>query len=73
MSEQGRARCGCFVLEVCGDVFGRGAPEDLQPFLQHLLPALQRLQHSVTQRRAHRQICVEQRQAHTNKKAIRLA
>lgn len=41
--EEGRARCWRFILEVCGDVLGWGAPEDLQPFLQHLLPALQRL------------------------------
>lgn len=59
VSEQGWTRCGGFILELGGDVLGRGAPEDLQPFLQHLLPALERLQDSVTQRRGHRQICVK--------------
>lgn len=57
VSEQGGARGGRLILEGGGDVLGRGAPEDLQPFLQHLLPSLQRLQHSVTEGRAHRQIC----------------
>lgn len=57
VSQQGGTGCGCFILEVGGNVLGRGPTKDLQPFLQHLLPALQRLQHSVTKRRAHRQIC----------------
>lgn len=72
VSEEGGAGCGCFILQVCGDVLGRGAPEDFQSFLQHLLPALQRFQHSVTQRRAHRQIYVKWKQAHTNKEKIGL-
>lgn len=62
VSEQGGARRGHFILEGGGDVLGRGATKDLQPFLQHPLPALQRPQHSVTQRRAHRQICVKKKQ-----------
>lgn len=67
VSEQGGTRCGCFILEVGGDVLGRGAPEDLESFLQHLLPALQRLQHGMTQRRAHRQICGKSKQQDSNK------
>lgn len=74
MSEQSRARCSRVLLEVVGDIFGGGPFKKLQPFLQHLLPALQRFQHSVTQRGAHRQICVKQNHAHaTDKQAIRLA
>lgn len=65
VSEESGAGSRRFITEVCGDVFGRGAPEDLQPFLQHLLPALQRLQHGVTQWRAHRQICTTWRHKHT--------
>lgn len=43
VSEQGGTRCSRFILEFGGDVIGGRAAEDLQPFLQHLLPALQRL------------------------------
>ena len=67
VSEQSWAGCGSFILELCGDVFGRRSSKQLQSFLQHLLPALQSLQHSVTQRRAHRQICVKQAQADTRR------
>lgn len=58
MSEQGGARSGQLIVEVSGDVLGRRAAEDLQPFLQHLFPSLQRFQDGVTQRRGHRQIYV---------------
>lgn len=54
VSQQSRTRR--FILKGSWDVFGRGAPKDLQPFLQHLLPALQRFQRSVTEGGADRQI-----------------
>lgn len=63
VSEQGRTRWSHIVLQVCWNVSGRGAAEDLQPFLQNLFPALQRLQHGVTQRRAYRQICSNEKHA----------
>lgn len=54
VSQQGGTRR--FILKGSWDVFGRGAFKDLQPFLQHLLPALQCFQCSVTEGGADRQI-----------------
>lgn len=59
--EEGGAGRSHVVGQVGGDVLGGRSAKQLQPLLQDLLPTLQRLQHGVTQRRGHGQVCERRR------------